>query len=113
DERQRVPGEGLPAHHHEPADQGGEDGDHGTGPVRVDHVRVRPHVLDVQEQVPREVHHATWRSVWWAGASGWPTTTSRPSEAVSTSTGVPYSSVSVREVMTSAGGPQAAPPWPR
>ena len=50
------------------------------------------------------------RSVWCAGASGWPTTTRRPSEVSSTSIGVPYRAVRVGEVITSDGVPETAPP---
>ena len=50
------------------------------------------------------------RSPWWWGASGWPTTTRRPSAVLRTSIGVPYSSLSLGAVMTSSTEPLVARP---
>ena len=58
-----------------------------------DHEREQPQLVEVRDRVEGEVGvHACWcacRSPWWAGASGEPTTTSRPSDVRSTSTGTP------------------------
>src|ERR1700738_4257095 len=96
-------GEALAAQDHEPSDRSGHHGDNGSGPHRVDHEVERKDLADVGPKVPAErrsigrhdpgdVHHRSetpvCRSVWMAGASGWPTTTSRPSEVWRTSIGV-------------------------
>src|SRR5262249_2741134 len=99
------------------------DRDDGAGPEGVEHERKRPHLLDVGDQVPGElpghgrppgsVRRLVCRPLCHADVSGWPTTISRPSPVVSTSTGVPYSGVGGDGVMTSGALPGAAPPWPR
>ena len=68
DEGERVPGEALPAQHHEPADKAGQDRDDRAGPERIHHARVRPHVGDVGEQVPGEdAGHARAPTCRWPG----------------------------------------------
>ena len=96
DHRERVPGERLPAQHHEPAGDAGHDGDDRPRLERVHHERVREELLHVVDRVPRQPGEdggQAWacRSPCTNGASGCPTTTSRPSEARSTSIGTPYS----------------------
>ena len=87
--------ERLAPQHHEPPDAAGGDGHDGAGPEGVHHERELEELAYVADQVPAQLgmrggqHQWAWRSVWWAGASGWPTTTSRPSDVDSTSMGVP------------------------
>ena len=115
---QRVRGERLAAQHDVPADHPGQDGDDRPRLQRVDHERVREQRAEIVDGVGGEGRDhrrrrrwaQLWRWPWWWGASGWPTTTSRPSEVRSTSTWVPYSAVSVCAVMTSSTSPHSA--WP-
>jgi len=118
DHRQGVTGEALPTHHHEPAHRPGEYRHHPAGAERVDHEREVQRLTHVGHQVPGELgigsgDHRWCRSAWTAGLSGCPTTTRRPSEVESTSTGVRYSRVSVSLVITARGAPTAAPPSAR
>ena len=49
-----MPGEGLAAQHHEPADDAGHDGDDRARLERVDHEREREELPDVVDEVPRQ-----------------------------------------------------------
>src|SRR5262249_37628014 len=98
--------EALATEDHVPPDGAGNHGDDGPGPQGVHHEVLGKQLANVAAEVPAQAvgsghgvredtgHHGweAWRSLWWAGASGWPTTTSRPSDVRSTSMGVPYRS---------------------
>ena len=88
---QGVSGEALAPEHHEPTDGPGDDGHDGPGPVGVDHEVDGKQLVEVGTEVPAAVRRrrrghqcrsacgrrrSAWRSAWWAGASGCPTTTS-------------------------------------
>ena len=81
------PAKRLAAQDHEPADDAGHDGDDRPRLERVDHERVGGQLVEVGDRARAtsrrdgdRASRCAWRSVWWAGASGRPTTTSRPSE---------------------------------
>src|SRR5205807_4817528 len=113
-QRKRVSGEGLAAQDHVPPDHGGEHGHDGAGLERVDHEREGQQLVHVVDRIPGQRRGAhSWRPPWWWGASGWPTTTRRPSVVRSTSIGAPNSAVSVGRVMTSSTDPSTARPAAR
>ena len=92
DHRERVPGERLPAQHHEPADRSRHHRDRGARLERVDHEVVGDELRARRRRGSRTAPgrrppQCSWRWPCTNGASGWPTTTRRPSLARSTSTG--------------------------
>ena len=61
DDDEGVAGEGLPAQHHEPTDDPGDDRDDRAGPERVDHEVELEQLPDVVDEVPGEPWSASGR----------------------------------------------------
>src|SRR6185369_8949729 len=97
DHGEGVAREALPAQDHEPADDRGHDRDRGAGPERVEHERERPHLLDVEDQVPGEAAHhlpVPWASACisafsWASCQSWNVAPAGVSVSVMVVTGIP------------------------
>src|SRR6185437_9649708 len=87
----RVPGEALTAQDHVPAHHACHHGHDRTRLQRVDHELIGEQFVHVVHQIPGERGVCHQSCLWpcTCGASGWPTTTSRPSRARSTSISTP------------------------